>query len=258
MINLYENLSEFSYGYGVTREIEALLSGIGLHPTPFLPSLIHEEHLGFDVAFSDAGAIVLLQFKLGQQLGRFRRAYPHQPIPLLARPFFRFGIDAAGHQFRRLRAFERLGAEVYYVAPRFSDWTEYQRFFQTSTVLENSLLLAPSEIDSALAGSSGKHRIVYDASRRYVCSEPRALRETTRSEFIERVSIDVRQSKITLGQRFRDIIEPPTAELDIWPVLGRSRADFEARAKRPEDALAALVGADAWSQGIQMIIVTEN
>jgi uncharacterized protein Ymh len=42
MIDLHERLSEFSYGYGVTREVEALLMSVGLHATPFLPSLLHE------------------------------------------------------------------------------------------------------------------------------------------------------------------------------------------------------------------------
>ena len=50
-IDLHQRLSEFSYGYGVTREAERLLRSVGLRPTPFLPNLLHEAKLGFDVAF---------------------------------------------------------------------------------------------------------------------------------------------------------------------------------------------------------------
>ncbi len=87
MIDLRERLSEFSYGYGITREVEVLLANVGLATTPFLPSLLHEASLGFDVAFSKPGAVMLLQFKLGKELRRFHRHLPTQPIPPLERPF---------------------------------------------------------------------------------------------------------------------------------------------------------------------------
>lgn len=61
-IELRERLSEFSYGYGVTRETEHLLRQIGIRPVPFLPSLLQEADLGFDVAFERPGAPLLLQF----------------------------------------------------------------------------------------------------------------------------------------------------------------------------------------------------
>lgn len=88
MINLHERLSEFSYGYGVTREVERRLAAAGLRATPFLPSLLHEASVGFDVAFSGPGQVVMLQFKLGQELSRFRRLHPGETIPLLQRPFW--------------------------------------------------------------------------------------------------------------------------------------------------------------------------
>jgi hypothetical protein len=121
VIKLHERLSEFSYGYGVTNETRELLTTVGWHAVPFLPSLIHEKEVGFDVAFSKPGAVLTLQFKLGDQLGRFRRQYPAQPIPALERPFWRFPVHTGEQQFLRLWSFEVMGAEVYYVAPRFSD-----------------------------------------------------------------------------------------------------------------------------------------
>ena len=87
MIDLHERLSEFSYGYGVARETEKLLAGIGVSTAPFLPSLLQEEKLGFDVAFKNRGVPLLLQFKLGHSLQRFVRVDKRFPPPALKKPF---------------------------------------------------------------------------------------------------------------------------------------------------------------------------
>ena len=60
MVDLHERLSEFSYGYGVTREVENLLASVGLNAVPFLPSLLQEATFGFDVGFKK-GAPLLIQ-----------------------------------------------------------------------------------------------------------------------------------------------------------------------------------------------------
>ena len=129
MIKLYEHLSEFSYGYGVTREVENLLASIGLHATPYFPNLRQESKLGFDVGFKTCGCVVLFQFKLGQELQRFYRQDPKQLAPPLEPPFWRFSIKPPTNQFEYLLNFEKLGADVFYVAPRFSCWTDYKSIF---------------------------------------------------------------------------------------------------------------------------------
>ena len=55
MIDLHERLSEFSYGYGVTRDVEQLLASVGIRAVPFLPSLLQEKQVGFDVGFGERG-----------------------------------------------------------------------------------------------------------------------------------------------------------------------------------------------------------
>lgn len=145
MINLHERLSEFSYGYGVTREVERLLATVGLRTTPFLPSLLHEASLGFDVAFSGPGQVVMCQFKLGQELTRFRRLQPGESIPPLHRPFWRYQVDTSEHQFLRLEEFEDEGADVFYIAPRFSSWSRFESAFHRNQILQRSLLLRPSQ-----------------------------------------------------------------------------------------------------------------
>jgi hypothetical protein len=261
MIDLHERLSEFSYGYGVSREVEGLLEDIGLRATPFLPSLLHEKQLGFDIGFKDRGRVVILQFKLGEELRRFHRTDPSQSIPLLDRPFWRYRVDTTGHQFMRLEEFENARADVYYVAPRFSDWSEYEVAFQAKKVLENSLLLKPSEITRGIVstgGAPGTHRIAYDYGRRYVCSEPAPLNEIRAAQFAGEVEAKIRQDETTLESHLERLAFRETTH-DGPGTLAAVRANplFE-RAKSRVNALAAMVGIEAWSQGAQVIFVTDK
>lgn len=261
MIDLHERLSEFSYGYGVTREVEVLLAGVGLTTTPFLPSLLHEASLGFDVAFSKPGAVILLQFKLGEELRRFHRHSPTQPIPLLERPFWRYRIDTTAPQFHCLVEFEQGGAEVYYVAPRFSHWSAYERAFQAGEVLERSLIVKPSEIQRGLSSSGnvpGMHRIVYDHSRRYVCSEPASIKEERPAELATRLLSRAGNQEQSLEQRILRLAERRTIEGGTLRLSSSRRQSIFARAKRPVDAQAAIIGLEAWSQGAQLLFVTGN
>ena len=250
MIDLHQRLSEFSYGFGVTRETQALLESIGLKATPFLPSLLHEEELGFDVGFGDPGAIVVLQFKLGQQLSRFRRTYPRQPIPPIDRPFWRYSVDTSEHQFLRMREFEASGVQAYYVAPRFSDWIAYDLAFHNEEVLDRSLLLTPSEIERA-AGAAGQHRVVYDRFDRYVCSEPRRVQEVSPDMLAERVGSAARDKNVTLEARLERLIEG--AEATPTGVFGQRWERIRTRARSPADAMATIVGFEAWLQGAQLL-----
>ena len=178
MIDLREQLSEFSYGYGVTREIETCFSGVGINTVPFLPNLVQEGKLGFDVGFdlNCPGRFVFLQFKLGQERQRYRRNNPGDDIPALARPFWSFRIDTTGGQFSRLLELQAKGMEVYYTAPRFSTWSQFGEIYSRGEIMENSLILKPSEIDTNISTQKvNSHRIVYDTKTQYVCSEPQEL-----------------------------------------------------------------------------------
>jgi hypothetical protein len=260
MIDLHERLSEFSFGYGVSREVEELLASVGLHPTPFLPSLLHEGELGFDVKFEDRGRVVVLQFKLGEELGRFHRVTPAQSIPLLERPFWRYRIDTTGHQFRLLVDFESREADVYYVAPRFSTWQAYEIAFQERNVLDQSLMLKPSEISrgiSAQGGVPGVHRIAYDRLRRYVCSEPTELNEQRPEVIAAEIAAKVRSSETSLEDQIKRLVSRPVADDGPGTIDPVRRHGLYERAKRPVDAMAAIVGIEVWSLGAQVLFVNE-
>jgi hypothetical protein len=294
MIDLHERLSEFSYGYGVTRDVEQLLSGVGIRTIPFLPSLLQEKQLAFDVGFSGRGAALLLQFKLGQTLRRFVRSDKSHAAPLLERPFFRFSINTAepDGQFETLLKAESDGAEAYYVAPRFTDWPQYVQFFESGEVLERSVMVTPSGIRGALVAKGipdGPHRIVYDRDRIHVCSEPVHVKDarpaliaqsvltridadsadlghlvhrvyaglgdrtSIRRESLPEDAVDDRDASST-GRPMdeRDSKQDVLLERDRWlkRLIVRSRSE--------EDAVAAALGLELWSLGIQLIFAVKK
>ena len=297
MIELHERLSEFSYGYGVTREVERLLLSLGVRTVPFQPSLLQEKQVGFDAAFNKAGVPLLLQFKLGQSLSRFVRSDTSLPAPYLSRPFFRFTVDTLERdgQFETLLKAEADGAEVYYVAPRFADWPHYVQFYEEESVVENSVLVRPGEIRAALdskGAPDGRHRVVYDGARVHVCSKPVAIAEVRPALLAERVTARVRDKTGTLGEGIQrlyagledraairreqsrpapdadlsgDYFETVAPELDRRqpPALTRRQrlhrlSQLRERSRSEEDALAAAVGLELWGLGIQLLLAVEE
>lgn len=288
MIELHERLSESSYGYGVTREAEDLLSGLGIKTVPFLPSLIQEKGLGFDVRFDKPGLALLLQFKLGQSVERFVRTDKRFPAPAVQRPFFRFSIDTAepDGQFETLLKAEMDGAEAYYVAPRFADWPQYADLFEKKEVLNQSIVISPTSIRQALVAKSspdGIHRIVYDRSSVHVCSEPSEIEEMRlgliENKIRERLSSDERR----LGDAVWHVYEGLESRSEIrrhqlreasafLSHKGSSRTPDDRRraqrnerlnrlkeeARSPEDAVGAALGLELWALGIQLLLVSNS
>ena len=255
MISISERLSEFTYGYGVVEETRRLLETVGWNAVPFLPSLVHEQEVGFDVAFSQPGAVLMLQFKLGHQLSRFRRSHPAQAIPVLARPFWRFQIDTGEHQFLRLWSSEVLGAEVYYVAPRFADWAGYELLFRSGQVLQHSLLITPSEIRNATPGPAAEHRIVYDRSRRYACSDPVETADVRIDELMQRIAARGAQKDEPLASTVKRLANEQTEGRAARRLSPRQREELRDRARTPAEGDAAVLALEAWLQGAQTIFV---
>jgi hypothetical protein len=282
-VELHERLSEFSYGYGVTREVELQLQKEGLAATPFLPSLLHEGELGFDVGFARAGTPLLLQFKLGQALRRFVPA----PRPDLQQPFWRYRIDTAepDGQFELLLKAERDGADVFYVAPKFHDWEIYLEAFESSEILKRSLIVRPSDIRRALDDHGvvdGLHKIAYDRHKAFLCSDPLRLQATSPSDLAKKVRANIERRDTAIA----DILEQVFQGFDDRALVRRSPAITESdrddrkvyaipsdqgqqpelrrrrfgrlleRGRSREEAIALAVGAEAWSLGAQLIFVT--
>lgn len=292
MIDLHERLSEFSYGYGITREVEEALRSVGIRTAPFLPSLIDEANLGFDVKFEKPGGIVLLQFKLGQSLRRFVRKNGGVITPALDRPFWRFVVNTVEPegQYETLLKAEQDGAETYYTAPQFVDWSEYLAAYEAGEVLDRSILVRPTWIRDALVAQGepdGRHRIVYDQKRVYVCSEPKEIERLDPAHLGAAIRGSIAERKRKLSEVTRDVFSglkrrgdirrrfessQPSAESDesegvfetssfmAVPHRDPNKArdvrveKLRGRSKSEDDAFAAAIGIEAWSLGIQMIL----
>lgn len=283
-IELHERLSEFSYGYGVTREIERKLKVAGLSAVPFLPSLIHEGSLGFDVAFKVQGVALMIQFKLGQAMQRFKPA----PRPQLAQQFWRYHINTAepDGQFELLLKAEQDGAHVFYVAPMFHDWEIYLGHYESKKVLKRSLIVTPGAIRAALNNNGvadGPHKIVYDDRRAYICSEPLPLSAVGEADLVEKVRSYLGHRKISLGEALEEILSGFERRAEIRAPIQSSHLDaeraaykipsddgrgaalrrdrlarFQARGRSREEAVALAVGLETWSMGAQLVFVTGN
>lgn len=281
-VELHERLSEFSYGYGVTREAELALASVGIRAVPFLPSLLHEARLGFDVAFNRPGVPLLLQFKLGQAMQRFKPA----PGPTaLHRPYWRFSVHTAEPegQYELLLRAEDDGAETYYVAPKFHDWEAYLSAYESGDVLSGSLLVKPSEIRSTLVANGvadGAHRVVYDYTGTWLCSDPLPLEASSASSIGQQTLARIKDSRVPLkksiervfagfGQRAEirrgdQATVSDDGERRIYAIpadsgnQARLRAarftQFQQRAASHEDAVAAAIGAEAWAMGAQLVL----
>lgn len=282
-VELHERLSEFSYGYGVTREVERLLRGEGLRAVPFLPSLLHEARLGFDVGFNLRGTPLLLQFKLGQALRRFTPG----PAPRLDRPYWRFRVDTAERdgQFELLLKAERDGADVFYLAPKFHDWETYLRAFECDEVIERSSIIRPGAIRETLdfhGVADGVHKVVYDNRWAYLCSSPLELESFSASIIAELVTSRLKYRTDTIGDVLKNVFEgfndrsvirravsprPMDRDRGIYAIPSERGVQSRLRLERieriigsgrdREEAIALAVGAEAWSSGAQLIYVTE-
>ncbi|KPF53340.1 hypothetical protein IP65_13080 [Novosphingobium sp. AAP1] len=268
-----------------------LLAQCGIQTVPFMPSLIQEKNVGFDVAFNRSGTALMLQFKLGQSLTRFHRPNKSVPPPNLVRPFWRFAVDTAepDGQFETLLKAEQDGAEVYYAAPRFTDWPHYASFFEQGQVLDNSVLVRPSAIRQCLddqGATDGFHRIVYDRFSVHVCSTPRRIPEVDGEEAMAKLAGRIKEKgqpvSIVLKRiykgfedrasvRRRDQARDEPKFVNQEDGLGeRAAGDFARfqrnerlarlsdRAKSPDDALAAAIGIELWTLGIQLVIALDK
>lgn len=279
-----ERLSEFAYGYGVTRELEDLISFAGYQCIPFLPNLIHENSLGYDVKLSAAGTVLLVQFKLGRSVSRYHLHLGETaPPPGLSRPFRRFELNTGDPQgqFQLLRAAESKGALAFYAAPRFGDWQAYGKAYLEGALLDQSILLTPAHIEAVLSGvmaPAGIHQVIFDDQQQYIRSQPLPLLPLSRQGLIVRLALQA----TALSDQLKNLSsmwdeveadarlvsgESPNPDkvpadggfffLPDFPVL--SYSDIRDRAKRMHDDTwfsdFVAFGYRAWCSGFQSFLI---
>jgi hypothetical protein len=237
--------SEFSFGDAAIREAEAELAQIYRSAgAPVLPSLLQEEHLGWDVQLKFVEYVLFLQFKRVEYVSRRHPASPTWPF--VGAPHYRFSIDTDGHQHAALFALQLSLASgpdpghVYYAAPTFHEQRDFDLAYSQGAVLHQSSLIAPSEF----ALDNGLHHVVTGGQGTWILSDPRrpekqtswdsmtgnvrsrasAARERGRERgmTVGRLAEAVESSLGRLGRDLpRDIDAPITRRLQRWAaVLG--------------------------------------
>ncbi len=140
------NISEFSYGYAVTSELQT--THFGFTAVPVFPSLIQEGQPGggYDVMLSTPFFLLFIQFKLSDYM-KSRRASEAQSS-LLDCPFYRMHLRPSRHslQHQMLLDLNNSGNIVYYAAPAFHQPNEFNDFFLNRQVVMNSAWFPPSLI----------------------------------------------------------------------------------------------------------------
>lgn len=203
------DFSEFSYGYAAIREAEAELAAVyRAAGAPVLPSLLQEEHLGWDVGLHYVEYALFLQFKRPQFVSRRHPASPTWPHAGV--PHYRVAIDTDGHQHAALTALQHsLGSgfehgNVYYAAPTFHTQFDFDQAYGRGGVLQRSTLIEPGEFGVM----DGTHHLVSaGGAPPLILSEPRRPQrrvswEVLTSDARERASswrVRDREERFTIG-----------------------------------------------------------
>ena len=154
-------------------------------------------------------------------------------------------------------------------------------------------MITPGQIRQALLSKSlpdGPHRIVYDKDGAHVCSEPVQVREARPELIAHAIGTRVRTDEANLGRLVHQIydglenrsavrrespdiifehgeeatVETAQAMDERAPEevtrLERNRrlTELKARARSSEDAVAAALGFEFWSLGIQLLFAVEE
>lgn len=140
-------ISEFSYGFALTREL-LQSPGMEVMAAPVFPTLAAEGRAGggWDVKLDRPGVPLFLQFKLCDRMvsSHCREARDAN----FSVPCYRMYIRSSrvSRQHAMLLELERGGQEVYYSAPRFHQTKELNDAFAQSHVRARSVWIRPSEI----------------------------------------------------------------------------------------------------------------
>jgi hypothetical protein len=168
-----ERTFEFCYNAEYCQVHAALLAAY-----PNLPSQRQEKYLGYDVEFKISEGLftksVFLQhkvsFKATARAGKNTQFYDTH-----GGPYFRFPVDRVQHN--TLRKLSVDWGNAFYCAPRFNLAPELELHFRTPSILDNSILLDPVDVDEIT--DNGRHNITYapNGSNPTLHSVPRHFRK---------------------------------------------------------------------------------
>lgn len=215
--------SEFSYGFAVVRQTEALLTSIGakLQEAPTLPSLLTENKVGYDARLVTVDFTLFLQFKRSYYVSRrhprepcgYAGGQPHCTWAYWGSEHYRFEADTDSNQFDAMRDHEARAAAgsvsglSLYVAPNFYLQADLDDAYLRDMILARSVAIPPSVFDSV---ASGSHHFSFDPAMHagVVTSEPLPMKPKPAIDVITRAAAAAFES--------HDDDRPTLADLGSW------------------------------------------
>jgi len=198
-------ISEFSYGFALTREI---VSWAGVSSAPLFPSLVAEGKSGYDVKLDMPAAPLYLQFKRADCMTHPSAGEIVKGAPL-GLPYHRFKVTQSGKsdQHDLLLSLEETGALVFYAAPRFHAQVEFDGAWQDNSVASRSIFVPPAAIGEL---DDKSHTVAYDPWETWLCSEPRQIETLDSLTLLNRALGRLTSDKRPLRARIPELI----ADLD--------------------------------------------
>lgn len=230
-------ISEFSYGFALTREL-LLGPGVEVTAAPVFPTTIAEgqEGGGWDVRLDRPGVPLFLQFKLCDRMvsSHCREARDAG----FTVPCYRMYIRSSrvSRQHRMLLALEHAGQEVYYSAPRFHRIEELNDAFARNEVRIRSVWIRPSEIGEL--DDDDEHHVSFgtQGSSLVVLSEPKYIEggrqfdhvvEDLQRMLAERRRVELARDNLEkLADVVQEIVEEPERSRSAYQATRVDREDI--------------------------------
>ncbi len=223
--------SEFTFGFGISREILKLLEKNTIR-APVFPSLLEEADLGYDVKFSFIGSSLFLQFKTSDYLEKPNAKYWNE----FKGPHFRFRLYRLDRssQHNRLVLLAEKEPHVYYCAPLFNSEADFSTFFLKEELSDKSVAVPLGKL--GVLTDTRQHHFVYTASigmTKSPSNEPLALssiRQTiaTLLEQYQGVRISMEYLQTLLRELMTIIVRrdtrPPSIEYNLEDPIAIIRA----------------------------------
>jgi hypothetical protein len=133
-------ISEFTFGYAFLQE-QTHANWANLRAAPILPSLLQEQHEGWDAHLPLAATDFYYQFKLSDYLSQSNAKYIADGT--YATAYYRFAFHRKNNnlQHRRLRVHSRHYPNTFYVAPQFNNITAFNVAFLNRQITAQSRLI---------------------------------------------------------------------------------------------------------------------
>jgi hypothetical protein len=184
--------SEFSYGFGIAREIQ-LLADKNTRAYPIFPSLVNEKNLGWDVKFRFRGVSLFLQFKRSDYLKKNNAREWNN----FNQPYYRFSVYSfkESPQHNCLVDLAARKPHVYYCAPLFHMDADFNKFYLRRRVLGESVWISTRGLPRIQGRQH--HRISYTPTHGIFQSEKIAIPILVAEEQVTRLlrSFDMRGGK---------------------------------------------------------------